>query len=424
MTHSAPRLAPLTVSRGPDVVDVLLPALVAALDGGPALLPLPDGPKGHREAVTAALRPDERLDGDAALIVPTSGSTGAPRGVLLPAAAIRASANATHARLGGPGRWLLALPSTHVAGLMVLARSAVAGTRPRALDLRHGFDPDEFVTATSQLGSDLAARRYTALVPTQLATLLEVGGKSVAAVAEYDAVLIGGAAAPEALVERAREAGVNVVTTYGMTETCGGCVYDGVPVDGVILETAHLEGAHLDATDAPPADRSAPLCNAHPEATAAQEDPPQLIRIAGDVLASGYRLRPDLTAQAFSDGWFQTTDLGSVTNGVLHVTGRADDVAISGGVNVPLDAVDTALAAITGVLDAATTAVDDSRWGQRIVAVVVPCDPANPPTLESIRSAMCHTHPPAYLPRELILVPALPLLPTGKIDRRALADLL
>jgi O-succinylbenzoic acid--CoA ligase len=413
----------LAIPRGPDAIDQVLPALASALDGGPAVLPLPDGPPALRESIESALRPDEPPDGEAALIVPTSGSTGSPRGVLLPAAAIRASAAATHTRLGGAGRWLLALPPTHVAGLMVLARSVVAGTAPVALDLRRGFDPAAFVTASARLRGDLAARRYTALVPTQLAALLDAPGESVAALAEYDAVLIGGATAPDALVERAREAGVNVVTTYGMTETCGGCVYDGVPLDGVEVDVQPPASAYKDATAAPPTEPSAPLCNADPNAPDTELGPVGLIRVSGSVLASGYRLRPDLTAEAFAGSWFRTSDLGVMDNGVLQITGRADDVAISGGVNVPLAAIDTALAEVPGVRDAAATAVADQQWGQRIVAVVVPRDPSNPPTLESIRSAMSHAYPPAYIPKELILVPSLPMLPSGKVDRRALTDL-
>lgn len=388
MTHP---VHALTIERGSDVLDQMLPVLADALDSGPALLPLPDGPQPLRESVTAALRPDQPLDGDAALVVPTSGSTGEPRGVLLPAAAVRASVAATHERLGGPGRWLLALPATHIAGLMVLARSVVAGTAPRALDLRGGFDPEEFVTATARLGGNLAARRYTALVPAQLVTLLE-DGNATAALAGYDAVLLGGSAAPATLVERAREAGVNIVTTYGMTETSGGCVYDGVPLDGVSIETLPDEAGR--------------------------------IILRGPMLATGYRLRPDLTDEAFVDGWFRTSDAGEFSNGVLQVTGRLDDVVISGGVNVPLAAVDAALAMVPGIADAAAVAVDDPRWGRRIVAVAVPDAAAQPPTLESVRSAVANIHPAAYVPKELVLVHSLPTLPSGKVDRRALAELL
>lgn len=406
MTHPLPALTSPTVPRGGDVVDRLLPVLARALDGGPALLPLPDGPSPLRDSIVAALRPDEPLDGDAAAVVPTSGTTGEPRGVLLPAAAVRASADATHARLGGQGCWLLALPATHVAGLMVLARSVVAGTMPVALDLRHGLDPEDFVTASARLGGNLAARRYTALVPAQLTTLLD-HGDATAALAGYDAVLLGGSAAPAALVERARESGVNVVTTYGMTETCGGCVYDGVPLDGVDVDI------ETGGSTSEPAD----------DATDVSADQGR-IRLRGPMLAGGYRLRPDLTAEVFVDGWFHTSDTGEFGNGVLQITGRVDDVVISGGVNVPLAAVDAALLTAPGVADAAAVGVDDPRWGQRIVAVVVPDATAATPTLESIRSAVARTRPAAYVPKELLLVQRLPMLPSGKVDRRALADLL
>ena len=218
----------VTVPTGPEVVDVLLPALAAALDGGPPLLPLPPGPPAVVEALLAALRPDRPLDDpEVALVVPTSGSTGEPKGALLTAAAVHASARATHDRLGGPGRWLLALPPTHVAGLMVLARSLDAGTEPVAVDRTGPFDPDRFAAAAAGLPDD--APRYVSLVPAQLRLLLDAGTDLTG----FDAVLLGGAAAAPALLDRARAAGVAVVTTYGMSETCGGCVYDGVPLDGV-----------------------------------------------------------------------------------------------------------------------------------------------------------------------------------------------
>ena len=167
-----------------------------------------------------------------AVVIATSGSTGEPKLVALSGAALRASARATEARLGGPGRWLLALPAEHVAGIQVIVRALLAGAPPVVMDLRTGFRPDAFAAATAALGP---GRRYTSLVPTQLRRILDAEG-AVAALRSYAAVLVGGAALDPATRERALAAGVRVVTTYGMSETAGGCVYDGVPLDGVTVE--------------------------------------------------------------------------------------------------------------------------------------------------------------------------------------------
>ncbi|RIQ35679.1 hypothetical protein DY240_02470 [Jiangella rhizosphaerae] len=365
----------------------MLPAVARALAGGDALLPLPSSPAAVRDELLAEFAPRRPLEDDVAFIVPTSGSTGRPKGALLSAAAVRASATATLERLGGPGRWLLALPATHIAGLMVLARSVVAGTEPVAVDLSGGFDPELFAAASVQVFAG-AGRRYTALVPRQLSTLLDAGGAPLSALAGYDAVLVGGSAADGGLLERARKAGVEVVTTYGMTETCGGCVYDGVPLDGARVELAD-DGR---------------------------------IRLAGPMLAHGYRLRPDLD-DAFDGGWFTTSDLGRLADdGSLTVLGRADDVAVSGGENVPLAAVDLAVASHPDVAEALSIAVPDAEWGERVVVAVVPADPGRPPSLDDVRAHVREHHPVAYAPKELHVLDALPTLPGGKTDRRALAD--
>jgi O-succinylbenzoic acid--CoA ligase len=163
-----------------------LARVTAALDGtGPALLPTVD------PRVLAALRPDEPVEDDVAVVVPTSGSTGEPKGVLLTADALRASAQATADRLGGHGQWLLAIPTTHVGGLQVLVRSVLAGTTPVLLD-------GSFDDAAARLDGP---RRYVSLVPTQLRRLLDSP-----ALTAFDAVLLGGAAAPADLLEAARAA--------------------------------------------------------------------------------------------------------------------------------------------------------------------------------------------------------------------------
>jgi O-succinylbenzoic acid--CoA ligase len=392
-TSSATRpLDALRVPLGPAVLRRIFPAVAAALEGGPALLPVPERPAAVRAAMLRALRPSapvEEFENDpVALVVPTSGSSGEPKGVLLGTAAVTAAAHATHARLGGPGRWLLALPATHVAGLMILVRSVIADTEPVAVDLTGGFDPESFAAASVHvLGS--GGRRYTALVPRQLGMILDAGGAAVDALTAYDAVLVGGSAAAPGLLDRARDDGIRVVTTYGMTETCGGCVYDGLPLDGVRLATTD-DGR---------------------------------VRICGPVLARGYRLRPDLTANAFTDGWFTSADVGRIhPDGRLEVCGRADEVAVSGGVNVPLIAVDAVVGDHPGVAAAAAVALQDADWGQRVVAVVVPRDPDHPPTLESVRAHVMRRAPAAHAPKSLVIVDTLPVLPSGKVDRRRLAE--
>ena len=380
------RLVSLPVPTGPQALDIVLPALAAALDGsGPALLPLPADPA-EAARLVSALRPDDPaapLEHDAALVVPTTGSTGEPKGALLPGAALTASAVATSARLGGPGRWLLALPLTHVAGLQVLTRSLLAGTVPAVLDLTAGFRPEEFAEATARLTA--GARRYTSLVPTQLTRLLDAGGPAVVALCAYDAVLLGGAAPPPALLRRARSLGVRIVTTYGMSETCGGCVYDGRPLDGVRVEVG----------------------------------PDGRVRLSGTVLFTGYRLRPDLTAAALDQGRLVTSDLGRITaDGRLEVLGRADDVVVSGGENVALPRVEAALLEHPLLREAAVIAVPDAEWGQRVVAVVVPH--AQPPSLAELRTWVGQRLGRAAAPIGVLVLDALPLAGPGKVDRAAL----
>lgn len=377
-------LDPVEVPLHPGVVTRMRTAIEAALDDGPALLPLPTH-RSVRAALLDEFRPAEPLESDAAFVVPTSGSTGRPKGVLLSASAVRAAANATHERLGGPGRWLLTVPATHIAGLMVLVRSVVARTEPVAVDLTHGFDPDLFAAASVRLFAS-GTRHYTAVVPRQLATLLDHGGAAVDALTGYDAVLVGGGAAGDELLARARAAGAAVVSTYGMTETCGGCVYDGVALPGTQIEIS--DGR---------------------------------VRLAGPMLATGYRLRPDLS-DAFADGWFTTADLGHIDEtGRLVVTGRVDDVAVSGGVNVPLAGVDAIVVAHPDVREALSIAVPDDEWGHRVVTAVVAADPTHPPALDSVRDHVRGQAPAAYAPKELVVVDALPALPGGKPDRRGLA---
>jgi o-succinylbenzoate---CoA ligase len=309
----------------------------------------------------------------APLVVRTSGSTGDPKDVVLSRAAMLASAHAALRRLGGPGHWLLALPADHVAGLQVLLRAALAGTEPVLLD--------EHRTLEDAVAAIPDSPRYLSLVPTQLQRLL---GDRADVLRTFDRVLLGGAAASPALLEQARDAGVEVVTTYGMSETCGGCVYDGRPLAGVDVD---------------------------------MEDDGR-ITIGGPVLFDGYDRQPGLTAQVLVDGRLRTPDLGAfAADGRLVVTGRLDDVVVSGGVNVGLHAVERRVREHPLVQDAAVVGVHDPEWGSRVVAYAVA---GHDLTLDTLRDFVAERLPRPWAPRELRVVPALPLLANGKVDRMSL----
>ncbi|HEX2074957.1 MAG TPA: o-succinylbenzoate--CoA ligase [Geodermatophilus sp.] len=357
------------------VLAEVLPALRACLDGAAPLAVLPAGSPAAVAAARAVLRPEEPLEPGADLVVVTSGSTGGGRGVLLPAAAVRASAEATLARLGGPGGWLLALPVSAIAGLQVLCRSLLAGREPTVLGTG-----EPLAAAAARMPA--AGPRYTSLVPTQLRRYLDAEPEALRA---FDAVLVGGAATDPALLARARAAGVAVVTTYGMTETAGGCVYDGRPLDGVRVRVT--EGVEL----------------------------------AGPVLALGYRLDPEGTAAVFADGWFRTRDAGTLDgDGRLTVHGRLDDVVVTGGVNVAPQAVEGALREHPDVADAVVFGRPDEEWGQRVVAAVVPAAGAVL-DLAVLRPWVAERLGAPAAPRELHRIAAVPTLHTGKPDRRAVA---
>ena len=375
----------------------LVELLAAALDGsGPAILPLDGGlPRARVAELIAAFAPDTVEDSDGvttarsgpkmgvaestAVIIGTSGSTGEPKGVELSAAALRHSARASLARAGArPGeRWLVCLPVSHVAGLQVLVRSLVGGTEPVVA-----------ATATAQAVADAAddGCAHVSVVPTQLIRLLD-SPAGTAALARYRCVLVGGAAAGAGALDAARGAGIAVVTTYGMSETCGGCVYDGVPLDGVTVR-ADGEGR---------------------------------LRISGPVLMNRYYGRPDLTGAALVNGEFVTSDLGRLeAGGLVVVRGRADDVINTGGHKVVPGEVAAALSGCPGIREVVVVGRPDPEWGERVTAVVVPADPADPPGLELLRTHVRARLPRYACPSEVVLTEAIPVLPSGKPDLAAL----
>ena len=295
------------------------------------------------------------------LVVETSGSTGSPKRVLLSREAVLASVAATARRLGSEGRWALRLPASYVAGLQVITRSLVAGHDP----VLEGW----------------GEATHTSLVPTQLRRMLGDPGEA-RRLAAMEVVLLGGGPIDPQLRQRAEAAGVRVVATYGMAETCGGCVYDGLALDGVAVALGR-DGR---------------------------------IRLGGPVLFSGYDGEPAATAEVLVDGWFWTSDVGRLDeDGRLQVLGRLDDVVVSGGVNVPTPAVAARLREHPDVVDAAVVGVPDEEWGNRVVAFVV-----GALDLTTARDWVAGRHPRSWAPRELVVVDDLPLLPNGKLDRLAL----
>src|SRR5882757_747511 len=388
----------------PGQLAVLSEALAEALDGGAAVLPLPP------EAPSPEQLPDPGPG--AALVIETSGSTGAPKRVVLSAAALRASAQATHQRLGGPGRWLLALPAHHIAGAQLIVRALLGGHPPTLLDCRGGFRPERFAQlATGMLGATEGQRLYISLVPTQLHRILTSGPggpggpggpentAALEALRGFDAVLIGGAAVPTALRAQALHAGVAVICTYGMSETAGGCVYDGIPLRGAQVALDPLDGR---------------------------------ISLAGPMLSSGYLGDPSGTAEVLREGWFHTADIGRFEpDARLRVLGRIDDVIITGGQKVHPGAVERVLTAQPGIHAACVVGLADPEWGQLVAAAVVrdptPQNPAdlNPEDLnpEDLDGAVRAELGAASVPKLLRELPELPLRGIGKPDRAAVAKL-
>lgn len=371
-------------------------AVEGVLDGRDApMAPVPGGNLRESELLTRALRVGDPIEDDVALVVATSGTTSAPKGAMLTAAALIASATATHDRLGGPGTWLLALPAHHIAGMQVVVRSVLAGTVPAELDVSAGFDPAELPRAVGELGS---GRRYTSLVSNQLAKAL-ADPAAAAALADLDAVLLGGGPAPVPVLEAAGAAGITVVRTYGSSETAGGCVYDGLPLDGVAVR--------LDEPDHSGAGR---------------------IVIGGTTLAKGYR-SPDHTGpDPFAEpGWYRTDDIGCFDQsgddpGRLRVLGRADESITTGGLVVMPGPVEAVLARHPAVADCAVFGLPDERLGQRVVAAVVPAPGHSPSHAELVEFVAADLDRTAA-PREIYLLDERDELPRrgiGKLDRRAL----
>ncbi|HEY4615841.1 MAG TPA: AMP-binding protein [Citricoccus sp.] len=389
----------------PEALAAAQHALAAAVDGsGPPVEFTADGRVLARPEATDPARGGS--DGVVA-VVRTSGSTGAPKQTLLTRDALTASATATAARIRGEGQWLLAVGPQYVAGLAVLSRSLQARTMPVTTG-PGPFTPQRFAAAVDRLerGSGF---RAVSLVPTQLARLLTpgtgAGRLAVDALRTFDAVLVGGARVPEAVRAAAADARIPLHLTYGMSETCGGCVYDGVPLDGVTA----------DLTDAPTGEPTDELTGA--------ETP--RVRLSGPVVAAGYLDDPERTAAHFgTEGerrWYLTEDTGTVEGPPgrqrLAITGRVDDVVNTGGVKVSAARVQEVLETVPGIGAAFVGGVPDEEWGQRVCAAVVPDGPWDQEdAAQAVRSAL---GTPA-VPKQWRVLERLPLLVNGKPDRQAL----
>jgi len=295
----------------------------------------------------------------AAVAIGTSGTSGASKEILLSATALITSARASNNFIGArPGQtWSLLLPLTHIAAVNVIVRSMELGTTP--IDLRD-FD------------GDYPKANYTAIVPTQLFRALNGDQRLLKHLQSADTVLVGGAALTQSMRNQAELAGIKIVTTYGMTETCGGCVYDGKVLEGVEIEI-----------------RGGKIC------------------IKGPVLASSISL---------NNGWYETSDLGEYDNNQLVVLGRSDDVIISGGENLSLSAVENSLCIAFPDIQFAAFAVEDSQWGQSLQIAVV----------GMISDAQIVGHLEKELgsfakPKGIHHMNSLPLLGIGKVDRKSLA---
>jgi o-succinylbenzoate---CoA ligase len=303
------------------------------------------------------------VQSDISLLVATSGSTGSPKEIGITSAALLASANASNKYLGAVrgNTWSLLLPLTHIAGINVLVRAMQLETAP--IDLRNHVG--EYPHAD-----------FTAIVPTQLFNALSANSDLLAHLKGAKAVLVGGAALSQELRAQGIAAGINIVTTYGMSETSGGCVYNAEPLDGVAFELTE---------------------NGQ-------------IKISGPVLADVKK----------ENGWFITQDLGKIVDGKLQVFGRVDDVIISGGENISLSAVESEINKKFPNLQVAAFATSDSKWGHVLHVAAQTNDES---IKEQIMNLVAQSIGNYAKPKSIVLVDKLPLIGVGKVDRISLAKL-
>ncbi|MGP9722564.1 AMP-binding protein [Corynebacterium sp. AOP40-9SA-29] len=389
------KLEALPVALNTASVAAALPVLQDVLAGRRAVLPVPPDARAAKDLQDAMGAATDEAPGT--LIACTSGSTGLPKGARLRAANLVASAEATasylRARFGtAPGPWLLALPPHHIAGLQVILRSLHAGHSPTVMDSDGPFTASGFVRATTALrAAHPEADLHTSLVPTQLHRLLDGPDTSgaLAALREYAAILVGGAATSPDLVARCRQAGVPIVLTYGSSETAGGVVYDGEAIPGTVATIEETTGRIL---------------------------------LTGPTVADGYR---NVDGAAEQDAFptastFRTSDLGTVKDGVLTVRGRADGALNSGGLKVLPEEVEAVLNTI-GYRSCVVGLADDDL-GEAVVALVE-SDATAAELTEEVRAALKTSGTASHLiPRRVLSTSVLPATGPGKVDRRAVRE--
>lgn len=392
---------PLDIVVANDPMAVLQRLREALSQGGAAILPrleerrAPDARPQPRHAApapgeTPAVRenpvPDE-VAKNVALVIETSGSSGAPKRVALSTGALLASAASVESELGGNGQWLLSLPTNYIAGVQVLVRSIVAGTTPVVQPSGH-FSARVFASLVDEMDAPL---RFASLVPAQLARVIDAGEADAGIrqqLRRLDAILVGGQALPAALFERAVELGLTVRRTYGSSETAGGCVYDGIPLSQVQARVSEGE-----------------------------------LELSGPMLAEGYLGDPELTDRKFrtENGrrWYRTADSGDVVDGVVRVSGRIDNVIISGGIKVSLDRVERVVQSLEGFRGAVVVPQPSAEWGQ--VSVVVTDGVVDADSLQRVRDAVIAGPGRAAAPVRIVTVETMPTLASGKPDRLSLA---
>lgn len=367
---------PLKLIAANDTFGALL-AFTDVLDGKLAVFITPPEVNGKMPETFGL--PDEVAD-DVALIVESSGSTGTPKRIEISREALLNSANASVLALGSieaSSQWLLALPINFIAGANVLIRSVLAGNQPVMMNTSVPFTAEAFARSASHLKAD---RRYTSLVPAQLKRVVDAAEADDfirVQLAKFDAILVGGQSVPAELVARAHALGANIVVTYGMTETSGGCVYNGNPLAQVEVRIA---------SDGRVAIRGATLAN-----------------VATD-----------------DRGYFVTNDAGEIDDaGKLIIHGRIDRVITSGGIKVSLDRVEALGASVVGVADIAAVAIDDSEWGQRVGIAYV----GSPEVADTVALALANDLGPAGKPVRILRVDSVPKLSAGKNDLQAIKKL-
>ncbi len=385
------RLVALALPGGAGYIE----AIRRVWEAGDAIAPL-DGrlPQAEQDRIMTVLAPQAVIEGDGeirslpggrpvepgdGLVIATSGTAGRPKAVIHTHAAIEASALAIAKVLNvdpATDRWLGCLPLAHIGGLAVVMRSLVTGTD---VEVHPRFDPDAVIDAARR-GATLTSMVTRALnqVPAEL----------------FRTVLIGGAAPPPNLPD-------NVVSTYGMTETGSGVIYDSVPLEGMEVRIG------------PP---SEPECSAPGGPTG--PDTEGELHLRGPMLFRGYRSLPDPFIEG---GWFPTDDLAYWdSDGELRVTGRRADMINSGGEKVWPEPVEQLLVERPDIDQVALIGRPDPEWGQRVVAVIVVAPGYEEPKVDDLRETVAARLPVWHAPKELEFVAELPRTSLGKIQRRLL----